>query len=208
MLDRPELARLTDATRKVPLTTNEYNATDFVAAVVETVMDYRNNTTTVERAGRYFEEHAHRRITTLDDLEDELARYPDDRDGNDALAIELWNYHHWRRAQELRGLAAYFGERDVTDLASLRAWAEGSTSKDFVGHIKGLGPTVYQWLVMRAGVETIKPDVHVLRFVSGAVGRPVNGAEAVQALEVVAERPEISPRVPDWSVWEYQRAGS
>ena len=57
-------------------------------------------------------------------------------------------------------------------------------------------------------METIKPDVHVLRFVAGAVGRPVNEAEAVQALEVVAERLEISPRVPDWSVWEYQRAGS
>ena len=102
--------------------------------------------------------------------------------------MELWNYHHWRRAQELRGLVAYFRERDVTDLASLRAWAEGSTSKDFVGHIKGLGPTVYQWLVMRAGVETIKPDVHVLRFVSAAIGRPVNEAEAVHALEEVAGR--------------------
>ena len=124
------------------------------------------------------------------------------------MAIELWNYHHWRRAQELRGLVTYFRERDVTDLASLRSWAEGSTSKDFVGHIKGLGPTVYQWLVMRAGVETIKPDVHVLRFVAGAIGRPVNEAEAVQALEVVAERLEISPRVLDWSIWEYQHGGS
>ena len=56
----------------------------------------------------------------------------------------------------------------MTDLASLRAWAEGSTSKDFVGHIKGLGPTVYQWLVMRAGVETIKPDVHVAAIRGGS----------------------------------------
>ena len=121
--------------------------------------------------------------------------------------MELWNYHHWRRAQELRGLVAYFRERDVTDLASLRAWAEGSTSKDFVGHIKGLGPTVYQWLVMRTGVETVKPDVHVLRFVSAAIGRPVNEAEAVQALEEVAGRLGISARVLDWSIWEYQRGG-
>ena len=57
MLDAGELGRLTAAAAAVPLTKNEYNATDFVVALVETVMDYRNNTTTVERAGQYFEEH-------------------------------------------------------------------------------------------------------------------------------------------------------
>jgi len=207
-LDADELERLTAAAAAVPLTENEYNATDFVVALLETVMDYQNSTTTVERAGRYFEENRRRQVRTLDDLEDELARFPDDRDGNDALAMDLWNYHHWRRAQELRGLVAYFRERDVTDLASLRAWAERSTSKDFVGHIKGLGPTVYQGLVMRTGVETVKPDVHVLRFVSAAIGRPVNEAEAVQGLEEVAARLKISPRVLDWSIWEYQRVGT
>lgn len=207
-MDADELERLTAAAAAVPLTENEYNATDFVVALLETVMDYQNSTTTVERAGRYFEENRRRQVRTLDDLEDELARFPDDRDGNDALAMDLWNYHHWRRAQELRGLVAYFRERDVTDLASLRAWAERSTSKDFVGHIKGLGPTVYQGLVMRTGVETVKPDVHVLRFVSAAIGRPVNEAEAVQGLEEVAARLKISPRVLDWSIWEYQRVGT
>ena len=207
-MDADELERLTAAATAVPLTENEYNATDFVVALLETVMDYQNSTTTVERAGRYFEDNRHKQIRTLDDLEDELARFPDDRDGNDALAMDLWNYHHWRRAQVLRGLVAYFRERDVTDLASLRAWAERSTSKDFVGHIKGLGPTVYQGLVMRTGVETVKPDVHVLRFVSAAIGRPVNEAEAVQGLEEVAARLKISPRVLDWSIWEYQRVGT
>jgi hypothetical protein len=103
-------------------------------------------------------------------------------------------------------LVAYFRERNVTDLDSLRAWAAGSTDEDFVGHIKGLGPTVYQWLVMRAGVETIEPDVHVLRFVTAALGRPVNERDAVSGLENVAKRLGASPRTLDWSIWEYQRA--
>jgi hypothetical protein len=97
-LDADELERLTAAAAAVPLTENGYNATDFVVALLETVMDYQNSTTTVERAGRYFEENRRRQVRTLDDLEDELARFPDDRDGNDALAMDLWNYHHWRRA--------------------------------------------------------------------------------------------------------------
>jgi hypothetical protein len=70
----------------VPLTENEYIATDFVVALLETVMDYQNSTVTVERAGKYFETHAWDEARTLDDLERLLARFPADKDGNDALA--------------------------------------------------------------------------------------------------------------------------
>ena len=206
MLDERELAMLVSRCRSVPLTQNEYVATDFVVALLETVMDYQNATTTVRRASTHFEDNRWDEIRTLDDLERVLARFPADRDGNDALAQYLWGYHHWRRAQELRGLVAYFRERNVTDLGALRAWAIASTTDDFVGHIKGLGTAVYHGLVMRLGVETVKPDVHILRFVADAIGRPVNELETVEALEEVAERLDLSPRTLDWSLWEYQRA--
>jgi hypothetical protein len=206
MLNEKELAKLVSRCRAVPLTENEYVATDFVVALLETVMDYQNATTTVQRATKHFEDDRWDEIRTLDDLERVLARFPADRGGNDELAQYLWGYHHWGRAQELRGLVAYFRERNVTDLAALKAWAVASTTDDFVGHIKGLGTAVYHGLVMRLGVETVKPDVHILRFVSDAIGRPVNELEAVEALEQVAKRLDLSPRTLDWSIWEYQRA--
>jgi len=206
VLDEKELTELVSRCRRVPLTENEYVASDFVVALLETVMDYQNPTTTVRRAGSYFEDNRWDEIRTLDDLEGVLARFPADQGGNDALARYLWGYHHWRRAQELRGLVAYFRERRVTDLAALKEWAATTTSEDFIGHIKGLGTAVYHGLVMRLGVETVKPDVHILRFVAGAVGRPVNEPEAVAALEEVAKRLDLSPRTLDWSIWEYQRA--
>jgi len=205
MLNENELEKREAACRSVPITTNEYVATDFIVALLETVMDYQNSTTTVERAGKYFETHRWDEIRTLDDLEDVMVRFPNDRDGNDQLGMYLWGYHHWRRTEELRGLASYFRERDVTDLQSLRAWAAASVAKDFLGHIKGLGPAVYQWLVMRAGVETIKPDVHIMRFVANAIGRAVSETDAVNGLETVASRLGISARTLDWSIWEYQR---
>jgi hypothetical protein len=206
MLDDKEFAKLVSRCRAVPLTVNEYVATDFVVALLETVMDYQNATTTVQRAGTYFADHRWDEIRTLHDLERVLVRFPADRGGNDELAQYLWGYHHWRRAQELRGLVAYFRERNVTDLAGLKAWAAASAADDFVGHIKGLGTAVYHGLVMRLGVETVKPDVHILRFVSDAIGRPVNELEAVEALEQVAQRLGLSARTLDWSIWEYQRA--
>jgi hypothetical protein len=207
MLDEKELGALVSRCRAVPLTENKYVATDFVVALLETVMDYQNASTTVQRAGTHFADNRWDEIRTLDDLERVLARFPADRGGNDELALYLWGYHHWRRAQELRGLVAYFRERNVTDLAALKAWAVASSTDDFVGHIKGLGTAVYHGLVMRLGVETVKPDVHILRFVSDAIGRPVNELEAVKALEQVAQRLDLSPRTLDWSIWEYQRAG-
>jgi len=206
MLDERELAKLVSRCRAVPLTEDRYVATDFVVALLETVMDYQNATTTVRRAGTHFEENRWDEIRTLDDLEGVLARFPADPEGNDALAQYLWGYHHWRRAQELRGLVAYFRERNVTDLGALRAWAVASTTDDFVGHIKGLGTAVYHGLVMRLGVETVKPDVHILRFVADAIGRPMNELETIEALEEVATRLNLSPRTLDWSIWEYQRA--
>src|SRR5947208_14628845 len=108
MLDEKELMNLVSRCRSVPLTQNEYVATDFVVALLETVMDYQNATTTVRRASTHFEDNRWDEIRTLDDLERVLARFPADRDGNDALAQYLWGYHHWRRAQELRGLVGYF----------------------------------------------------------------------------------------------------
>jgi hypothetical protein len=52
----------------------------------------------------------------------------------------------------------------------------------------------------------VKPDVHLLRFVANAVGRPVGEPETVGALEQIAVRLGVRPRTLDWSIWELQRA--
>jgi hypothetical protein len=62
--------------------------------------------------------------------------------------------------------------------------------------------------VMRMGVDTVKPDVHVLRFVSGAVGRRVSQDEAVTSLEEVAVRLGVPAGDLDWSVLQYQKEGA
>jgi hypothetical protein len=99
-----------------------------------------------------------------------MERHPEDQAGNTALARHLWGYNLWTRAQQRRDLARYFRTIGVTNQQELKRWALTSTFKmDFEGRVKGLGPAVYQWLVMRQGVDTIKPDVHVRRFVESAV---------------------------------------
>jgi len=54
VLDAKELGALESRCRAVPLTEYEYIATDFVVALLETVMDYQNPRTTVQRATKHF----------------------------------------------------------------------------------------------------------------------------------------------------------
>ncbi len=203
MLTDDELDLLEARCREIPLTPNEHVAEDFVTELFDTVLDYQNRAKTVRKANAHFRSEHGEEVRSLDDLTDLLERTPDDTE----LAASLWGNLHWRRARELRGLVAYLRERSVTDLATLRRWAAGSTQDDFVGHIKGLGPAVYRSLVMRLGVDTIKPDVHVLRFVSSGIGRRVSQDEAVASLEIVARRLGTSARTLDGSIWTFQARG-
>ncbi len=68
------------ACRAVPPARNTYLATDLVCALVETVLDYQQHTTTGERAMRHFPSRRHAKVRSLADLQDLLARFPDDQD--------------------------------------------------------------------------------------------------------------------------------
>ena len=59
---------------------------------------------------------------------------------------------------------------------------------------------------MRLGVDTIKPDVHVLRFVKDAIGRSVTEAEAIAGLHAAADALGVTATRLDWSIWELQRS--
>ena len=206
MLTDAELDALEHAASSIPLSSFEFVADDYVLALFDTVLDYQNQAAAIQKAEDHYRVQHYREIRTLDDLEAVLERFPEDREGNDELAQYLWGNHHWRRAQELRGLVRYFRERNVTTLRRLRTWATTSQPEDFVGHIKGLGPAVYRSLAMRMGVDTVKPDVHVLRFVSAAIGRTATQAEAVEGLTEAAARLGLPARDLDWSVLGYQKS--
>ncbi|HJX07568.1 MAG TPA: hypothetical protein VJ736_05810, partial [Actinomycetota bacterium] len=128
-----ELDALEHAAGTIPLSSFDFVADDYVIALFDTVLDYQNQAAAIQKAKDHYRATHYREIRTLGGLEVVLERFADDRDGNDELAKYLWGNHHWRRAQELRGLAAYFRERNVTTLRRLRTWATTSEQADFVG---------------------------------------------------------------------------
>jgi hypothetical protein len=107
------------------------------------------------------------------------------------------------------GLVRYFRSIGVVDQEKLKQWARTSTFKtDFQGRVKGLGPAVYQWLVMRQGVDTLKPDVHVRRFAEAAVGRKLNDHDVIELTIRAAGSIGIKAFELDWRIWEASRGGA
>jgi hypothetical protein len=205
-----DIEKVVSAAGGLPPAANTYVEDDFVKNLLETVLDYMLQTQVVVKALEYFRDNRWEEVRTLDDLERLLERFPDDREGNTALAQHLWGYNLWTRAEQLRGLVRYFRSIGVGDQERLREWAHSSNFEDdFKGCVKGLGPAVYQWLVMRQGVDTVKPDVHVRRFAEAAVGRPLNNdGEVIAVMTQAAQRLGIKAYELDWRVWEASRGGA
>jgi len=70
------------------------------------------------------------------------------------------------------------------------------------------GVGVYQWLIMRQGVETVKPDVHVHRFAETAVGRSLSDSEVIEVVTKAASGLGIKAYELDWRIWEASRGGT
>jgi hypothetical protein len=193
---------------RLPSATNVYLETDFILNLFETVLDYQMNTKAVVRALENFNAQRGSAIQTIDDLESLLSRFADDEAGNKALAQHLWGYNLWTRAHQLRELVHFFRTAGVTNQQALVEWAARSEfDRDFRGRVKGLGIAVFQWLVMRQGVETVKPDVHVRRFAEAAVGRPLADMEVVEVVTQAARHMGLKAYELDWRIWEHSRGG-
>ncbi len=77
--------------------------------------------------------------------------------------------------------------------------------------IPGLGPTSWRYLLNLSGIEEIKPDRMVVRFVQAATGTRSSPAEAADLLEGAAKNlhgSRVSLRAVDHTVWRHQSGRS
>jgi len=198
-----DVTKVASAAKALPPAESSSLEDDYIVNLLVSVVDYMLKTAIVVKALAHFREHRWDEVRTLDDLERVLGRFADDKEGNTGLAQYLWGYKLWTRAAQLRGLAAYFRSVGVVDRAALSAWAHrNSFEDDFQGRVKGLGRAVYESLLMRQGVDTVKPDVHVRRFAESAVGRPLGDAEVIEVVSQAAKRLGIKAYELDWRIWE------
>jgi hypothetical protein len=179
-----------------------------VLNLLTTVLDFQMKVEVVDRSLEYFSEtraiRSHRKLREIVDS------FPNTKTGNQALANYLWNNNHWSRAQFLRTLLDSVEARGIRGQASLKRWAKNA---DFDTDVKGqfktnlhsIGFALFHWLQLRLGIDTVKPDVHILNFVSSAIRRRVRPDETVAALRQIAKTLKLKAHRLDAAIWHYQR---
>ena len=206
-LTEREGEKLARECRKLPLGP-DYRVNDYVKNLLNTVLDFQMDTKVVSASMHHFEtNHTVRSHRKLQALVDEFA---DTKGGNMKLAQHMWGNNHWTRAEFLRCLLAEFDTRGIRGQASLKRWF---TQVDFSEDVKGqfrsqhhsIGIALFHWLQLRLGVDTVKPDVHILNFVERAIGRRPKPVDAVDGLIKVARQLRRKAHRIDAAIWHFQR---
>jgi hypothetical protein len=132
----------------------------------------------------------------------------DDFGDPDKFVRETLNYSHTERAiilsQVVTRVLEYASEfTGGTELERLELWATTASPSDFKrNRIRGFALAGFQYLRMLFGANTTKPDIHIRRYVAGAIGREVLDVEALRLLEAASLRANISLRDLDTTIWE------
>jgi hypothetical protein len=121
---------------------------------------------------------------------------------NDALS-----YNDPSRALTLRAVVEYLLRTALgghgSELDQLKAWAEQAHPQEYLTlQIRGFGLAGFQYLRMLFGANTAKPDVHISRYVAGAIGRSVADVQALLLLEEASHLVGLTLRDLDTTIWE------
>src|SRR5260221_1951378 len=208
-LSDQDFQRLIAKCRSLPSTEDVYLVNDYVENLLETVVNFQLRVTVVKRALEHYRQHAQMSTPNFAALKNLLHAYSDTEQGNLEVAQYLWRYNLWTRVEVLRRLIAYFEAQGVTTQEQLKQWAsQANFERDFKGKVKGASLAIFNWLVMRQGVETVKPDIWVHRFIQDVLGYSLSNEMAVQALENVAKEIGIKANELDLRIWRYERSRS
>lgn len=124
------------------------------------------------------------------------------------FSIYELDYRDEKRANTLVGVIQYLISiqekyEGATELARLENWARSVKPSDYLSvGVPGFGISGFQYLRMRFGADTVKPDVHIINFVSEVVGRRIDGVLAITVLEEAARKANLPVRQLDGTIWE------
>ena len=92
----------------------------------------------------------------------------------------------------------------VPEEDAIRQWALQAKPKGYrVWNIKGFKLAGFQWLRMLFGVDTVKPDRHIVNFLSDTLNEKVSPLESVELIEETSAHSEFSARDIDRIIWNW-----
>ncbi|MCY3740224.1 MAG: hypothetical protein OXH00_04325 [Candidatus Poribacteria bacterium] len=123
-----------------------------------------------------------------------------------AFVQQELNYNHEDRARILYEVVMFLCEivqqtPTIFEEKALKQWVVQAQSQTDRLNIRGFGPAGFQYLCILFGVDTTKPDIYIIRFVSDVLDRIVSDLEAHALLEAACERLGLSVRAVDSYIW-------
>lgn len=121
----------------------------------------------------------------------------------------VWKYKHPQRVVILDSLAKkYLRYKDEVcinnDLLAMKDWAKKSSLNEFEKFgVEGIGLATFQYLRMLLGVSTFKPDVHIKKAVSIALGRKLNEMKVIELMEKASEIMGVEAIMMDHNLWRF-----
>jgi hypothetical protein len=119
-----------------------------------------------------------------------------------------------KRGRTLLGVAGYLHRQQLgfqgdTEVARLEQWAKSVAPDDYrSAGIPGFGIAGFQYMRMLFGADTTKPDVHIVGYISDAVGRQVSQAEAWKLLAAINTLTGVPVRTYDAFIWHKREKSS
>lgn len=203
-----EFTKLAVAVAGLPFIRPTKWETDYLEDVMHTVLNFHIQEPVVINALNFFQLQVQRQqhINDHHQLKALLAQFSNDRNGNEAAATFLWSNRHWTRIKLLRQLLDFFESIGVTDQPSLHAWIKTATFEaDFKDKGKGLGIAAWEWLRIRYGIDSIKPDIWIINFAKRVVGKRISEKALVDTFGSISPLVGESLSTTDVTIWYYEK---
>ena len=163
---------------------------------------------------RKYEEFVAPRLKTFKDKHPEiqhvedLAQFITSYSTPHAFMHEELNFNYEDRANTLQSVVEFVCKiveemPNVPEEDVLKQWAIQASPQDYQKlNIRGFGIAGFQYLRMLFGADTIKPDIHIIRFASKILERNVTDIESILLLEAAAKHIGLSARAVDRYIWK------
>ena len=171
-------------------------------------LNRRYDTFCEPRVQRFANQHPE--VDTLESLLRLINRYSTPLE----FSTKELNYRDEERAATLVGVLTHLLQvqnafKGSSETSRLRQWARKARPSDYEAlGIRGFGLSGFQYLRMLFRAQTAKPDVHIRRFVSKAVGHVVGDVQALTLLEDAARRLKWPLLALDNAIWDRLARGS
>jgi len=118
----------------------------------------------------------------------------------------VWQYNHQERAAVLYRLVhklLSFVKNIDNELIELRYWAQDASYTDFKNFcVFGIGIATFQYIRILLGADTVKPDVHIKRFVVDLCNvQHISDQIIVEPFDELGKENDISVRLLDKHIW-------